>query len=86
MEEDIPIHDEIGIKGLLEAQEERLDLIKFQTRIDNERYLRDHPEIDFIIETFMTKILEERPNVDIIKYAAEFFNKTNFREMYTNKK
>ena len=70
-----------GIDDLLSKQKEQIDKIKFLTRIDNEHYLREHPETNFIIESFIMKLLEERPT-NIVKYAGELFNKTDFRAEY----
>jgi len=74
-------HDLTGVDDLLVKQKEQIDKIKFLTRIDNEHYLREHPETNFIIETFIMKLLEERPQ-NIIKYAGELFNKMDFRSEY----
>jgi hypothetical protein len=76
-------HDLTGIKDLLDTQKEKIDKIKYMTRIDNEKYLRQHPEVDFIIENFLVKLLEDRP-VNTLKYSGEFFNKTDFRTLYNS--
>ena len=52
-------HDLIGIKDLLKRQKQQINRIKFFTRIDNEKYLREHPEIEFIIQQFLVKLLED---------------------------
>jgi hypothetical protein len=54
-------HDLTGVKDLLKSQKELVDRIKFLTRIDNEKYLREHPEIEFIIANYLNKLLEVRP-------------------------
>ena len=74
-------HDLIGIKDLLKIQKNKINRIKFYTRIDNEKYLREHPEIEFIIQQFLVKLLEDQPN-NVISYAGNFFHGTNFREGY----
>ena len=74
-------HDIIGVKELLEAQKMHLNKVKFHNRIQNEKYLRDHPEIEFIIKNFLTKILEDRPQ-NSIQYAGEFFNKMDLKKLY----
>ncbi len=74
-------HDLTGIKDLLKLQKEQIKRIKFLTRVDNEKYLREHPEIEFIIGQFLVKLLEDRPS-NTLKYSGEFFNKTDFRNMY----
>ena len=74
-------HDLIGIKDLLKRQKQQINRIKFFTRIDNEKYLREHPEIEFIIQQFLVKLLEDQPK-NCIKYAGKFFHTTNFKELY----
>ncbi len=74
-------HDLTGIKDLLKLQKEQLKRIKFLTRVDNERYLRQHPEIEFIIGEFLVKLLEDKPG-STLKYSGEFFNKTDFRQLF----
>ena len=74
-------HDLIGIKDLLKRQKEQIDKIKFWTRIDNEKYLREHPEIEFIIQQFLVKLLEDQPK-NCVKYAGNFFHTTNFKDAY----
>ncbi len=78
-------HDLTGIRQLLNAQKEHIKRIKFLTRVDNEKYLREHPEIEFILQTYLIKLLEDRPAVPI-KYSGEYFNKTDFRSLYENQK
>ena len=63
-------HDLIGIKDLLKRQKQQINRIKFFTRIDNEKYLREHPEIEFIIQQFLVKLLEDQPK-NCIKDAAD---------------
>ena len=74
-------HDLIGIKDLLKIQKNKINRIKFYTRIDNEKYLREHPEIEFIIQQFLVKLLEDQPK-NVISYAGNFFHGTNVREGY----
>ena len=76
--------DNVGIKDLLRIQKQKMEQIKFHTRIDNEKYLREHPEMEFIIENFLVKLLQDRP-ANTLKYAGEYFNKTDFRSLYENK-
>ena len=75
--------DYVGIKELLKIQKQKMDQIKFYSRIDNEKYLREHPEMEFIIENFLIKLLQDRP-INSLKYAGEYFNKTDFRSLYEN--
>ncbi|KAJ3315826.1 hypothetical protein HDV04_000033 [Boothiomyces sp. JEL0838] len=46
---------------------EKLRQEKIRLRVENELYLRNHPEIKFIIQYFMRHVLIERPqNVEKI--------------------
>lgn len=74
-------HDLTGIRDLLKVQKQQINKIKFLKRIDNERYLREHPEIEFILGNFLVKLLEDRPH-NTLKYSGEYFNKTDFRTLY----
>ena len=78
-------HDLAGIEHLIKEQEKQIEKIKFFTRIDNEIYLRQHPELDFILENFLVKLLEDKPE-NVIQYAGEQFNKTDFKEMFDKSK
>jgi hypothetical protein len=77
-------HDLIGIKDLLKAQNQLVERIKFLTRIDNEKYLREHPELEFLIGVYLIKLLEERPP-NILKFSGEYFNKTDLKQLYENR-
>lgn len=74
-------HDLAGIDSLIEAQSKQLEKIKFYSRVDNELYLRSHPELEFILENFLVKLLEDRPD-NVIEYAGNQFNKTDFRTLW----
>lgn len=76
-------HDLTGVNGLIKVHEDQIEKIKFYTRVDNEIYIREHPELDFILENFLIKLLEDRPN-DVFKYAGNHFNKVNLRKLYQN--
>jgi hypothetical protein len=77
-------HDLVGIKELLKAQGQLVERIKFLTRIDNEKYLREHPEIEILIGIYLIKLVEERPS-NILKFTGEFFNKTDLKQLYYEK-
>ena len=78
-------HDLAGIDKLIDVQSKQLEKIKFLTRVDNELYLRQHPELEFILDSFLVKLLEDRPN-DVIEYAGKQFNSIDFRELYEKSK
>lgn len=54
-------HDVTGVKGLTPAQVRLLDQKKVQYRVNNEAYLRKHPELQNMISVFLYKVLEEKP-------------------------
>ena len=66
-------HDLIGIKELLKIQSNQINRIKFYTRIDNEKYLREHPEIEFIIQQFLVKLLEDQPRLLMKKKFNNYY-------------
>ncbi len=74
-------HDLVGIKDLLSIQKEKMQKIKYYTRIDNERYLREHPEIEFIIQNYIIKLLEDRPS-NTLAYSGKYFHNTDFTTMW----
>ncbi|XP_028327141.1 RIIa domain-containing protein 1 [Gouania willdenowi] len=55
-------------------QQEKLQQFKLKTRIDNEKYMRCHPEIDLLIGDFIRNVLHKRP-ADIREFAADHFTK-----------
>lgn len=77
-------HDLAGIDSQIKVHEEQINKIKFYSRVDNEIYLREHPELEFILENFLVKLLEDRP-LDVYKYAGNQFSNTDFRTLYENK-
>jgi hypothetical protein len=44
--------------------------------VDNEIYLRQHPELQNMVSVFLFKVLEEKPG-DILGYAGKFFDQYN---------
>lgn len=78
-------NDLVGIKDLLSIQKEKIQKIKYYTRIDNEKYLREHPEIEFIIQNYIVKLLEDRPS-NTLTYSGKYFHNTDFRAMYEKSK
>ena len=72
-------HDLIGVEGILKAQQNEMEKKKLELRMKNERYLREHPEINYIIELFVSKILDDRPE-NILEYGGTFFDSAGLRE------
>lgn len=66
-------HDIAGIRGFTVQQMEELEKKKIKYRVENELYLRKHPELNNMISVFLFKVLEEKPE-DILTYAGAFFD------------
>uniref|UniRef100_A0AAY4B575 RIIa domain-containing protein 1 n=1 Tax=Denticeps clupeoides TaxID=299321 RepID=A0AAY4B575_9TELE len=54
---------------LSREQQEELRHFKVQTRIANEKYLREHPEVDVLLSDFLRDVFLKRPS-DILEFAA----------------
>ncbi|XP_072250368.1 RIIa domain-containing protein 1 [Leuresthes tenuis] len=61
---------------LSDEQQQKLRQFKIKTRIDNERYLRSHPEVEEMISDFLRDVLLKRPT-DIREFAADHFTNLN---------
>jgi len=62
--------DDLG--ALSVAQQADLNKFKVNTRMGNERYLRDHPEVESLIAGFLGDVLSKRPD-SVREFAAEYF-------------
>ncbi|XP_065836674.1 RIIa domain-containing protein 1-like [Oscarella lobularis] len=60
-------------KALTEEQQAKLDKKKIRTRIENEAYLRNHPEVTLLLSGFMKEVLIKRPE-NVRQFAAEHFS------------
>ncbi|XP_047216507.1 RIIa domain-containing protein 1 isoform X2 [Girardinichthys multiradiatus] len=61
---------------LSSEQQEKLRQFKIQTRNNNEKYLRAHPEVEEIVGEFLRNLLIKRPS-DIREFAADHFASLN---------
>lgn len=50
-------HDVTGITGITAAQVRLLDKKKVEYRVNNETYLRKHPELQNMVSVFLFKVL-----------------------------
>ena len=50
-----------------------------ELRVDNERYLRKHPELRQLFKHFMAQVLEEKPS-NVQEFAARFFTQPDLRD------
>ncbi|KAJ3257721.1 RIIa domain-containing protein 1 [Boothiomyces macroporosus] len=62
---------------------EKLRQEKIRLRVENELYLRNHPEIKFIIQYFMRHVLIERPQ-NVEKFAAELLGMEELEGLVSN--
>ena len=48
--------------------------------MQNERYFRAHPEIKGLLQLFVSKILDDRPE-NVLEYAGTFFDSASLRDI-----
>ena len=65
---------------LTKEQQEKLDKVKVDTAVGNEKYLRDHAEVAQLIEVFIRVLLEQRPE-NAVKFTADFFCQENLKDL-----
>ncbi|XP_035528694.1 RIIa domain-containing protein 1 [Morone saxatilis] len=71
--------------GVLSAeQQEKLRQFKIKTRIDNEKYLRSHPEVEVVIGDFLRDVLLKRP-ADVREFAADHFTNPDLNAVIGSK-
>uniref|UniRef100_UPI0037E7BC06 RIIa domain-containing protein 1 n=1 Tax=Semicossyphus pulcher TaxID=241346 RepID=UPI0037E7BC06 len=71
--------------GVLSAeQQEKLREFKIKTRIENERYLRSHPEVEVLMGNFLRDVLLKRPS-DICEFAADHFTNADLQVVIGSK-
>jgi len=51
-----------------------------ELRIENEKYFRDHPELNSMVELCIFKVLDDRPE-NILAYAGQFFDRAELHEV-----
>ena len=73
-------HNVVGVEKLTKAQNKMLDAKKVQYRVNNETYLRNHPELQNMISVFLFKVLEEKPK-DILSYAGKYFDQPDLQKI-----
>ncbi|XP_067093654.1 RIIa domain-containing protein 1 [Osmerus mordax] len=75
--------EELDIGALSAEQQEILRQYKIKTRIDNEKYLRAHPEVELLMSDFLRDVFLKRP-VDIREFAAGHFTNPNLATKITS--
>ena len=64
---------------LSQEQQDALNQKKVQMRLENEKYLRKHPELKQLVSCFMRKLLQDRPSNPVL-YAGAFFTKPGLKQ------
>ncbi|KAI5620494.1 RIIa domain-containing protein [Silurus asotus] len=59
--------------ALSPEQQDKLRQFKIKTRIENEMYLRTHPELQMLLSDFLRDVFIKRPT-DIREFAADHFS------------
>ncbi|KAA0190037.1 RIIa domain-containing protein 1 [Fasciolopsis buskii] len=58
--------------ALSNEQQWHTNILKTQTRLSNERYLRQHPEVNYMISAFLKDLLLKQPS-DPRQHFTDFF-------------
>ncbi|XP_064391262.1 RIIa domain-containing protein 1-like [Halichondria panicea] len=67
--------------ALTKEQQDKLNQHKVTSRIENEYYLRKHPELSVLISNFVSEVLLTRP-AKIREFAAEYFTDPELSEKH----
>ena len=64
-------------------QQKELEQKKVEMRLENERYLRSHPELKKLVSAYMRALLEAKPDSPE-EFAGTFFCDPGLRKMILN--
>ena len=73
-------HNVIGLKGIIPQHRQNVEDLKLTVKMDDELYLRKHPELSYLLSIFMRKVLIEKPE-NPIEFAGEFFDWPDLKTM-----
>ncbi|XP_068693926.1 RIIa domain-containing protein 1-like [Montipora capricornis] len=59
--------------ALTPEQQQKLNEFKISSRFQNEKYLREHPEVSCLLSGFLGSILRERPE-NVREFASNYFS------------
>ncbi|XP_071385305.1 RIIa domain-containing protein 1 [Centroberyx affinis] len=76
--------EKVDVGALSAEQQEKLRQFKIKTRIDNEKYLRSHPEVEILISDFLSDVILKRP-ADVREFAADHFTNPNLHVVIGSK-
>ena len=51
--------------------------------MENERYFRAHPEINGLLQLFLQRILDDRPE-NVLEYGGTYFDSASLRDLVEN--
>ncbi|KAM9851516.1 RIIa domain-containing protein 1 [Aulostomus maculatus] len=68
----------LDVTELSAEQQEKLRQFKIKMRIDNQKYLRSHPEVEVMVGHFLRNVILKRPD-DVLEFAAEHFTNPNLQ-------
>lgn len=77
-------HGAADLGALSNAQQEKLNHFKIITRGKNEKYFREHPEVECMLADFLSEVLLKQPE-NIREFAAEHFTNPNLRNIINEK-
>jgi len=58
--------------ALSSDQQQKLNVFKVRTRVENEKYLREHPELECLLTSFLREVVRHKPE-NVRDFAADFF-------------
>ena len=64
---------ETDLGALSIEQQLKLNQLKIKTRLNNESYLRKHPEVSIMLSGFLSSCLSVRPD-SVERFASEYFS------------
>ena len=58
-------------------------LLKVKLRLENEKYLRAHPELKMLVANFMKVVLEKKPQ-NVTSFATGYFTSPGLEQRVKN--
>ncbi|XP_030055450.1 RIIa domain-containing protein 1 [Microcaecilia unicolor] len=71
-------------EALNRDQGEKLRELQIKSRVENEKYLRSHPEVELLLTGFIREVLLKRPQ-NICEFAADHFTDPELPEKIQEK-
>mmetsp|Transcript_30415 Transcript_30415/g.47650 ORF Transcript_30415/g.47650 Transcript_30415/m.47650 type:complete len:88 (-) Transcript_30415:218-481(-) len=67
-----------GLTGLSEKDQQQLDIDKRKIRLENEKYMRSHPELALITTVVLSEVLKEAPE-DPVTFVAQYMTEPDLK-------